>query len=110
MLQILKNVVQPVWYSWTGAAHESVHEREEEDEQEERSVEINGEGLVAEIGDVRLQHALVHRVHGGQLEVPEHLDDDSIGDDIIEPDDEGEEDSDSGECIGMRDNKIHKLE
>ena len=37
------------------------------------------------------------------------MDDDSIGDDIIEPDDEGEEDTESRNCAGMRNEHVAYL-
>ena len=56
----------PVWDSGAGAAHEGVEEGEEEDEHQQGRVQVNGQGLVTEVGHVRSQHALVHGVPEGE--------------------------------------------
>lgn len=55
-------VLLPVWDSGARAAHEGVHQGEEEDEHEEGGVQVDGQGLVAEVGHVRGQHAFIHGV------------------------------------------------
>ena len=52
----------PVRQSGAGAAEQSVEQGGEEDQEEEGSVQVDGEGLVTEVRHLRLQHALIDRI------------------------------------------------
>ena len=67
-----------------------------------RAVPSYGEGLVAEVGDL-WEGRVVLGVEDGDLEVPELVDDDQVGQRVEQPHAEGEERKQQRRRVGVRD-------
>ena len=67
-----------------------------------RAVPPYGEGLVAEVGDLG-EGRVVLGVEDGDLEVPELVDDDQVGQRVEQPHAEGEEREQQRRRVGVRD-------